>query len=52
LGRDRASTQIARIRFDPDATPPPLNATVSVHMHYSTLSSRLADGLSRLLGLY
>lgn len=52
LGRDRASTQIARIRFNPDASPPPLNSTVSVHMHYTTLSGRLADGLSRLLGLY
>ena len=52
LGRDRASTQIARIRFNPDASPPPLNSTVSVHMHYSALSGRLADGLSRLLGLY
>ena len=35
LARDRPATQIARIRFDPDASPPPLNSTVYVHMHYT-----------------
>src|SRR6266567_7069870 len=32
LTRDRPATQIARIRFDPDASPPPLNSTVDVRM--------------------
>ncbi len=52
LARDRPATQIARIRFDPDALPPPLNSTVYVHMHYTDLSARVADGLVRLFGLY
>jgi HlyD family secretion protein len=50
LTRDRPATQIARIRFGPDASPPPLNSTVYVHMHYSHLSARVADWLIRLLG--
>jgi HlyD family secretion protein len=52
LGRDRPATQIARIRFDRGASPPPLNSTVSIRMHYSKLSAGLADGLARLFGLY
>ena len=52
LARDRPATQIARIRFDPDASPPPLNSTVDVHMHYTGLSARIADGLIRLFGPY
>jgi len=52
LSRDRPATQIARIRFDADATPPPVNATVTVHMHYSGFSARLADLMSRVFGLY
>jgi hypothetical protein len=51
LARDRPSTQIARIRFDPDASPPPLNSTVDVHMHYTDHSARLANVLVRLFGL-
>jgi HlyD family secretion protein len=52
LARDRPATQIARIRFDPDASPPPLNSTVDVRMHYTALSTRVASVLVRLFGLY
>ena len=52
LARDRPATQIARIRFDPDALPPPLNSTVYVHMHYTDLSARVANVLVRLFGLH
>jgi multidrug resistance efflux pump len=52
LTRDRAATQIARIRFDPDALPPPLNSSVDVRMHYTELSARVANVLVRLFGLY
>src|SRR5215472_13659554 len=52
LTRDRPATQIARIRFDPDASLPPLNSTVYVHMHYTRLSARIAEGLVWLFGLY
>jgi multidrug resistance efflux pump len=52
LSRDRPATQIARIRFDPDASPPPLNTSVNVRMHYIELSARVADVLIRLFGLY
>jgi multidrug resistance efflux pump len=51
LARDRPATQIARIRFDPDASPPPLNSTVDVRMHYTHLSARVANALVRLFGL-
>ncbi|MGY8633090.1 HlyD family efflux transporter periplasmic adaptor subunit [Bradyrhizobium sp. 14AA] len=51
LTRDRAATQIARVRFVADAVPPPLNSTVNVHMYYASLTSRLAAALVRLLGL-
>jgi biotin carboxyl carrier protein len=50
--RERQATQIARIRFDPGATPPALNSSVFVHMHYFQLSARIADGLVSLFGLY
>lgn len=49
--RDRPATQIARIRFDAAASPPALNSTVYVHMHYSDFSARIADMLVSLLGL-
>jgi hypothetical protein len=39
LTRDRPATQIARVRFAPDALPPPLNSTVYVHMHYTKFSA-------------
>ncbi len=52
LTRDRAATQIARIRFDPDALPPPLNSSVDVLMHYTELSARVANVLVRLFRLY
>jgi hypothetical protein len=52
LARDRPATQIARIRFDPDASPPPLNSTVYVHMHYTDLSARIANWLVHLFGSY
>jgi multidrug resistance efflux pump len=52
LARDRPATQIARIRFDPGTSPPPLNTTVDVRMHYSDFSARVADVLIRVFGLY
>jgi HlyD family secretion protein len=52
LSRDRPATQIARIRFEPDALPPPLNSTVDVHMHYTALSAGVANALVRLFGFY
>ena len=52
LGRDRPATQIARIRFDSDASPPPLNSTVDVRMHYTDFSARVANALVRLFGFY
>jgi HlyD family secretion protein len=52
LARDRPATQIARIRFDPDASPPPLNSTVEVRMHYTGFSARVANVLVHLFGLY
>jgi HlyD family secretion protein len=51
LVRDRPATQIARIRFDPDASPPPLNSTVNVRMHYTDFSARVANVLIPLFGL-
>jgi hypothetical protein len=50
LARDRPATQIARIRISPDASPPPLNSTVDVHMYYTGLSARVADWLNSLTG--
>jgi HlyD family secretion protein len=52
LTRDRPATQVARIRFDKDALPPPLNTTVDVRMHYSEFSARIAGLLVWLSGLY
>jgi hypothetical protein len=51
IARERTATQIARVRFDPGTVPPPLNTTVYVHMHYTDLASRAADGLISLFGL-
>jgi HlyD family secretion protein len=52
LVRGRPATQIARIRFDPDASPPPLNTTVDVRMHYTAFSAHITGVLLRLFGLY
>src|SRR5262245_14107304 len=52
LARDRPATQIARIHFDPDASPPPLNTTVDVRMHYTGFSARIANRLVHLFGPY
>ena len=52
LTGNRPATQIARIRFDPDALPPPLNSTVDVRMHYSDFSARVGNVLVHLFGLY
>ena len=52
VARDRPATQIARIRFDADASPPPLNTTVDVRMHYSAFSARVSGVLVWLFGLY
>jgi len=52
LARDRPATQMARIRFEPGASPPPLNSTVAIHMHYTDLSARIAKALVRLFRFY
>jgi multidrug resistance efflux pump len=52
MTRERTATQIARIRLGPNASPPALDSTVYVHMHYTGLTARVADGLIRLFGLY
>ena len=52
LGRDLPATQIARIRFNSDASPPPLNSTVDVRMHYTDFSARVANALVRFFGFY
>lgn len=49
--RGRPATQIARIRFDPGASTPPLNSTVYVHMHYSRFVAWMASALVRLIRL-
>lgn len=49
--RDRPATQIARIRFDPGASTPPLNSTVYVHMHYSRFVAWVSSALVRLFRL-
>ena len=49
--RDRAATQIARIRFSTNAVPPALNATVYVHMHYTALTAAVAGWVTDQLGL-
>jgi multidrug resistance efflux pump len=48
---ERAATQIARIRFAPEAVLPPLNTTVYVHMFYTDVTYRAATALARVLGL-
>lgn len=52
LTRDRPATQIARIRFDPGTSPPPLNSTVEVRMHYFEFFARVAGVLIRVFGRY
>src|SRR5262245_28799154 len=52
VARERPATQIARINFDPGASPPPLNSTVYVHMHYTAFSARIADAVVHLFGLH
>jgi HlyD family secretion protein len=52
VARTRPATQMARIRFDPGASPPPLNATVEVYMHYTRFSGRVTVALLGLFGLY
>jgi multidrug resistance efflux pump len=52
LTRDRPATQIARVRFASDTSPPPLNSTVYVHMHYTEFSAWVASMLVRVFGLY
>jgi HlyD family secretion protein len=51
FGRERAATQIARIRFAPGADQPPLNSTVYVHMYYTRLADRIANLVVRIFGL-
>jgi multidrug resistance efflux pump len=52
LARDRPATQIARIRFNQDASPPPLNTTVMVRMHYLGFTAHITGLFIRLFGLY
>src|SRR5262249_47357511 len=52
LARDRPATQMARIRFDPGTSPPPLNTTVNVRMHYSQWFARVSSVVLSLFGLY
>jgi HlyD family secretion protein len=52
IARERPATQMARIRFDPGTSPPPLNATVNVRMHYTQFSAHVTGVLLRLFGLY
>src|SRR5262245_25605593 len=52
VARTRPATQMARIRFDPGASPPPLNTTVDVRMHYTRFSAHVAGVLIWLFGLY
>jgi HlyD family secretion protein len=52
LARDRPATQMARIRFDKDGSPPPLNTTVDVRMHYTRFSAYISSVLLSLVGLY
>jgi len=49
--RDRPATQIARVHFAPDASSPPLNSTVYVHMHYTRLSAWISEQFITLFGL-
>src|SRR3954452_1529553 len=49
--RDRPATQIARVRFDPQAWSPALNSSVYVHTHYIRLSAWIAEWVITLLGL-
>jgi multidrug resistance efflux pump len=49
--RDRPATQIARVRFAPDAAAPALNSSVYVHMHYTRLSAWIAESLIGFFGL-
>jgi hypothetical protein len=51
FGSDREATQIARVRFKEGASPPALNSTVYIHMHYTRVSARIADWLVQLFGL-
>jgi multidrug resistance efflux pump len=52
VARTRPATQMARIHFDPGTSPPPLNTTVDVRMHYSRFSAHVTGVLLRLFGLY
>jgi biotin carboxyl carrier protein len=52
LTGDRAATQIARIRFSPEAVPPALNSTVYIHMYYSDLALRAVGTVVDFLGLH
>ena len=52
LARDRPATQIARIRFGADVSPPPLRSTVDVQMYYTSFAARIADWVIRMLGPY
>src|SRR5262249_471165 len=52
LQRDNAFARRGRIGFDPDASPPPLNTTVDVRMHYTAFSAHVTGVLLRMFGLY
>jgi HlyD family secretion protein len=52
LARDRPATQTARIRLEPGTSPPPLNTTVDVRMHYTRFSAHVTGALLWLFGRY
>ena len=41
--REPQRGQVARIRLDPDAQPPALNATVQVYMYYTAAAGHVAE---------
>jgi hypothetical protein len=42
---------VARIRLDPDVSPPALNSSVSVYMYYTNVASRIAEAIIRFFDL-
>lgn len=49
--RDRQASQIARIRFDSDTSPPALKSTVWIRMYYTELTASIANRLVTILRL-
>ncbi|WP_201860790.1 HlyD family secretion protein [Microvirga soli] len=49
--REPQRGQVARIRLDPDVSPPALNSTVNVYMYYTNVASRIAEALIHMFEL-